>query len=780
MAVREIVSERARRQKWLTGAVAAGLSITAIAVAVTYLGRANRRTGPVHPPPSPAAGVNQQLSGYTFTRSDDNRPVFTIHAARTVSYQKDKSTILEDVTVEVFDRKKTGNSNILRTERCEYNPQSGDFLAGGPVEMELNAHSSSIPGTGHGGQQRVYLETSKVSYHQNDQTAETDQPVKFHVANASGTAVGMTYAIRDGWLVLKHQVAADLVQASGKTSRVPIHLAASELRYDKDAGLIGLAGPVEVNQGNQRGLSDNAKIELDDRNRVSRVNLEGHARAFETSPLRSVTLNARQARGDFDAATGQLRHLSAQGDVAGESRSRGSVSRLSAQSLEMDLEGKPSQPLRGVAKGNVRIGLESQPVLKVPESADPGKGPEKKDLKADTVRFAFRPETHGLKSAETVGSGTLTVSPSDPKSGEKVITAGQFLMVFDARSRLESLRGTAPTEVQFRPAATAPSGTNTQVSKADRLDAEFDPRTQTLHDVTQSGDFRYRDGDRQGSSDEAHYDPETQTMVLEGHPQVWDSSSRTRAQHMSVDMRTNTATGEGRVQASHLRSPAPGTPAPSTPSTPLNVLADKMVAERQSQTVRYEGHVRAWQGTDIVESSSLDVNRTLKRVSSGQHVVTSFLQPAAMVNRPADAKHDAGAVSSPVTVRADFLEYFDQGRRARYNGNVRLVTQNTTMQSDHLDVYFTEGGTPEGSEVDRAEADGRVRVTQPGRVGTGNHGEYFAGPGKIILTGGPPVLVDEERGSTTGQRLTFFVHDDRLVVDGGDQSPSLSRHRVAP
>jgi hypothetical protein len=48
------------------------------------------------------------------------------------------------------------------------------------------------------------------------------------------------------------------------------------------------------------------------------------------------------------------------------------------------------------------------------------------------------------------------------------------------------------------------------------------------------------------------------------------------------------------------------------------------------------------------------------------------------------------------------------------------------------------------------------------------------------MTGGPPTLDDAEKGSTTGQRLTFFVHDDRLIVDGGEQSPTLSQHRVAP
>jgi lipopolysaccharide transport protein LptA len=145
-----------------------------------------------------------------------------------------------------------------------------------------------------------------------------------------------------------------------------------------------------------------------------------------------------------------------------------------------------------------------------------------------------------------------------------------------------------------------------------------------------------------------------------------------------------------------------------------------------------------------------------------------------------DTNAHTSTAAHPVTIRADFLEYLDEGRRARYHGNVHLVTESTTVTSDRLDVYLTQGNTVEGSQVDHAVADGHVKVTQPDRLGTGEHADYIAAPGKIILTGGPPILVDDEKGSTTGQRLTFFTHDDRLFVDGGDQKPSLSTHRVAP
>jgi len=778
VATRELGLERARRQKWLTGLVMGGLSVTALAVALTYWASTTRRTPLVHNLPSPAPDVHQQVSGHTFTRSDGDRPVFTIHAARTVSYQQGKSTVLEDVTVEVYGRKGE-RSDILRTHRCDYDPQSGNFLSSGPVEIELSAHSSDIPGTGLRGKRRVFLETSKVAYHQGNEQAETDEPVNFRMGPASGTAVGLVYATRDGWFTLKHDVAVDLPQGTAKAPQPPIHLTASSLRYDKEGGQVALAGPVEVTQGERRAVSESANVTLDDHNRVSRVNLEGHAKAFVVDALRSVELNAESVQGDFDVPSGQLRHLTAENDVVGESRGKGNISRLTAERVDMDLRGKHPQPLQGVATGNVHVDLESQPVLNLPEKTPAGKGPEKKTLTAAEVRFEFRPDTHSLKNAETVGPGTVLLSPADPTTGERVITAGQFLMTFDARSRMESLRGTAPTQVLFRPPATAPAGSATQQSQADHLDAAFDVGTQTLREVRQTGDFQYRDGDRQASADDAHYDAQTQTLLLLGHPQVWDTNSRVKCQRITIDMPTNTFTGEGRVQATHLPTPAPGAPAAPTPVLPTNVLADTMVARRQSQTVHYEGHVRAWQGTDVVESSSLDVYRAQKRVSSGSQVVTSFLQPASMAGEQGAAPSST-AETRPVTVRADFLEYFDQGRRARYHGNVRLVTESTTLQSDRLDVYFTQGETVGGSEVDHAESDGHVKVTQPGRVGSGEHAEYYAGPGKVVLTGGPPILVDEKKGSTTGQRLTFFIHDDRLFVDGGDQSPSLSKHRVAP
>jgi lipopolysaccharide export system protein LptA len=780
VATPELSALRVRRRKLLTGVLISGLLVTTLIVATSFWHRvAVREEHPLRPPPSPAPNVHQQLSGYTFTRSEAGRTIFTLHSARTVAFKEGKTTQLEDVLVEFYGRQ-GDHHDTLRTHLCQYNPKSGDFFSSGPVQIELNAQAVDLPGTGMHGKHPVFLETSKVSFRSDGSVAETDEPVKFRVGAASGTALGLEYATKDGWIELEHDVAIELQQGSGPVPQPPIQLTASQLHYDKKGASVSLTGPVEITQGGRRATAENARVALNNQNRVTRADLDGNVKASEVSDVRNVEINANHMQGDFDPTSGELRHILAEQNVTGQSKGKGSTSHLAAQRVDLDLAGIHPQPLEGVATGNVHLTLESQPILSTQASSGPPPGPEKKDLTAAEVRFNFRPHNASLQDAATAGPGTLVINSADPKVGGRVITAGQFLMSFDARSRLETLRGLEPTRVLFRPPATAPAGTATQESQADRLDATFDTATQSLREVRQSGNFKFHDGDRQATSAEAHYDPVTQSMLLLGHPQVWDSTSHIKCDRVTMDMRTNTSTGEGNVQAVHLPTPTPGATSSANPALPTNVLADQMTAQQKSQVVHYEGHVRAWQGTDVVESSALDVYRRERRVSSGSRVVTSYLQPALLIANQGEPPTHAAGGTRPVTVRADFLEYLDQGRRARYHGNVQLVTEDTNIQSDLLDVYFTEGDTVEGSEVDHADAEGHVKVTQPGRRGLGDHGQYFAGPGKIVLTGGPPSLFDEEKGFSTGQRLTFFIHDDRLFVDGGSQSPSLSKHRVAP
>ncbi len=828
------------RRKWITGLVAGALTLTAITIALAFWWSGARQDKPLTLPQTLPADIHQQLSGYSFTRSEKGRQIFTVHAARTVAFKEGGTTVLQDVFVEVFGR--TGSRHdVLRARQCDYNAQSGDLLCPGTVEIELNAQTNLSPEASLRGRQPVYLETSQVSFQQQGLIVATDEPVKFRTGLATGSAQGLIYATKEGWLELKKDVRAELAptpegraadpvqlhegEAKSKIKnqkskikndlRPPMRLSASRLRYEsprRQSGEVVLGGPLEIAQGTRRVVAGRGTVFLDDQNRVTSAVLEGGARAFDSSEAGALEGAAQRVLGDFDPASGELRNVLAEGNVEGESRRggrRGTVSRVGAQQFEITFwKGGVStppphrQPESGSASGDVRLTFVSSAAAgsdSPRRAAADNLSTERKNLTASQVRFTFRPEGWNLQEAQTVGPGQLVLDPPGPTVGERVITAGQLLMAFDTQGRPETLRGLSHTRAVFQPPLHAPVGSLPQESSSDNLEATFDPATQALRTVEQVGDYQFREGDRQARAEQAQYSSESEVLTLTGHPLIWDANTRIGAERIVLNIPAGWAEGLGKVQSTHFEgvdhTVLPGgaglgtalgdhkgrpyeRPRNAGPSQTTNVLADRMLAERRSQFVHYEGHVRAWHGQDVVESSSLDVYRKEQRVSSGSSVLTSHLQPAFRVQAGA-SRTAAKPATRPVTIRADRLEGFEQGRKASYRGNVQLQTENTTLKADRVDLYFSTTANLEASEVERAVADGHVTVVEPTRHASGEHAEYYAAPGKILVTGGPPALYDTEKGFTTGQRLTFFIHDDRLLVDGGNESPALSQHRIS-
>ena len=85
-----------------------------------------------------------------------------------------------------------------------------------------------------------------------------------------------------------------------------------------------------------------------------------------------------------------------------------------------------------------------------------------------------------------------------------------------------------------------------------------------------------------------------------------------------------------------------------------------------------------------------------------------------------------------------------------------------------------------GRPLDKALADGAVKLvsttTEKGkgkriRTGTSEHAEYFVDEQRVVLNGGQPLLVDSEKGRTTGCELTWWANNDRLLVGGGQNCP---------
>jgi len=834
-------------RKNLRRALIAALLVGCASVIVAYRLGARHGGVPVQAPETLPEDAQQAASGYSFTRSEGPNLVFTVRAQRTVKFEGSRGTTLEGVEVEIFGRK-DDQHDLLTTKSCEYNSDSGDFSCAGPVKIELNAPrsgesapartgNSSASSTAAAHRQPIYLETSHLTYNQQRSIAATAAPVKWRYGPASGSAVGLTYATRDGCIELHRQVEASW-PVKGASAPSVLKLTAGHLRYAKEEQRIEMAGPVDVTDGGRRLDAQHAIVYLDAQDRLTGALFDGGVTGSDPSADSRLSAQAASLQVELDPLSGELRQLDASGSVHAELNRRptSGATTLTADHVHVGFEGAHFHPDQGFAAGNVR--LTSDPVSTLnAAAATPNPSPgslRSKELNAGEVHFAFHLADGTLDRANTVGAGKLILVPASAEEGKRVVTAGEFHMAFDRQGRLTDLRGLAPTRIVFEPAEKAKTGTVAMESLADNLEAKLNPASEALKSLRQSGRYQLFDGDRQAIADQADYSADENALTLTGKPVLRDPETRMTADRFVLQLATNSAEGYGHVSSTYFgpltesglshqaelkdsaSSPASaistgfrreaaeedGTPRslpsgrdadPDASSETTNVLADRVTADRGSQAVHYEGHVRAWRGTDVLEAPSLDIYRVARRIVAAHGVVTSDLAPAAprtgagqnsdpasgAAIRGRPGSKAASAVTQPVTVRADRLEYLERGRTAAYRGHVRMDHGGATLEADRLDAYFSKAIPGQPSELERAVANGSVTVVEPGRRATGNHAEYFAASGKVELSGGPPTLYDAQNGFTTGRVLTFFTRDDTVQVDGGEGSRALTKHHLS-
>jgi lipopolysaccharide export system protein LptA len=138
--------------------------------------------------------------------------------------------------------------------------------------------------------------------------------------------------------------------------------------------------------------------------------------------------------------------------------------------------------------------------------------------------------------------------------------------------------------------------------------------------------------------------------------------------------------------------------------------------------------------------------------------------------------------ATPVNVTAARLSYTDSERKARFDGGVVLKGADVSVTADRAEVRLQPRGQKSGaataSQVEEITAVGHIAIQQPSRKATGERLVYTAYDGKFVLTGGPPSIFDAEHGQISGDSLTFYSRDGRVLVGSRDSSRTVTHTRV--
>jgi lipopolysaccharide export system protein LptA len=263
-------------------------------------------------------------------------------------------------------------------------------------------------------------------------------------------------------------------------------------------------------------------------------------------------------------------------------------------------------------------------------------------------------------------------------------------------------------------------------------------------------------------------------MTLTGSARIADPTGSATADQIVMNQKTGDFDADGHVTSTRLpEKKGPPSSAMLNNDEPMQAKANHMTSRESNLLIHYEGKAVAWQGANRVEADKLDIDRDDSIMKAEGQVISQFVDKP---KKDKEGKLLPNQTTIFTVVRAQQMTYHEEDRTAVYTGGVVLNRPNLNVKSQELKAFLKDKDAD--SSLDKAFADGAVNIVQtmPGRtrVGASDHGEYYTGEEKIILEKGNPKFVDSLRGTTEGERLTYFTNDERLLVNGAEKQRAES------
>jgi lipopolysaccharide export system protein LptA len=127
-----------------------------------------------------------------------------------------------------------------------------------------------------------------------------------------------------------------------------------------------------------------------------------------------------------------------------------------------------------------------------------------------------------------------------------------------------------------------------------------------------------------------------------------------------------------------------------------------------------------------------------------------------------DGKTSAFGFTSkkPVDIVSDTMEGLEKGKIIIFKGNVVTKQDDLRIFSDGLTAHMNE----ENNEVERAEAEGNVKIVKAERTATCERAIFENAKGEITLTGNVVVYSGSDR--LAGDTIIYYINEDRVTVAG--------------
>lgn len=191
---------------------------------------------------------------------------------------------------------------------------------------------------------------------------------------------------------------------------------------------------------------------------------------------------------------------------------------------------------------------------------------------------------------------------------------------------------------------------------------------------------------------------------------------------------------------------------------PLFIKSEEMRYIPANQRFFFKGETKFWQKKEILESRSLILDKENGKVIAREGVRSVFhYQP------------EEKAEEKRFEITAMELDYRPYQNDILFKRNCTFYLEEAILKAEEISLLLGE----EKGKIKGVDARNGVTITQ-GMYAAQGRQAFFSVPQNEILLTGKPVLIDKNRGRTEGDKLTFSLSDDRIIVENQGRERSLT------
>jgi lipopolysaccharide export system protein LptA len=750
--------------------------------------------------------IQQTTQSFVLSKTDEGRKLFTLHAARAISFKSGGRVLLHDVEIDVYNRQ-NDQADTISGKDFEYDQNNQVVIAQGEAHIVLHAPPSSHPGPAtNGDSQVIHVTTHGLVFHQKTGEATCNGEVDFQYSKSTGKALGAQYYSKTGQLILQSQVVlttemqnrsavVHAARAVYDRELAQVHMvqprylssgtkgdqhgsagtAIVYLRPDGSAERMDAQGAVEIASADGTGVrSSSMRVNLDENNQPQQAHFFGGVQLTQNQPTQQTVGNGREAVVDFDGS-GHANLVTLDGDVNFRQQiaaDKDEMHRtLAASHLVLHL--KPAEPKGKNGKGQSNQGQlqhaeASGGAVFTSQNTVAGHPAQATSLAAQTMKATF---ASGNEMQHLDGVGQTRMRMVAP-NGDVDTSTGDMLAI-------DFVTGT-PNSTAARHGGS--SATNAQSIRT---------AVQTGNVVLQQTPAKATGGTGAAAGTQtstataarAEYEGATDTLTLTGKPVFRDDNLEMTADRFAVERAVGNMLASGSVQTTVRSSSLTGPGGLLSGNQSTHVIARQAQVLHDSQKAIFTGQARLWQGGNSVEAPVIELSQKMQTLAAygketcAQCVHTTFLGQAARgqsaeSGQPAKLKAaklgdlaDGDASRGPSTFRvlSQRLLYSDAERKATFSEHVEAISSSGDVFADQAEVFLT-AASPH-SQVKRVVASAEKEK----KASPQSNNSPQSSVERIVATG--HVVVDQMGRRGTGTRLVYTASDGRFVLTGDGAHP---------